>query len=277
MPELPEVETIRRDLRLHLVGRTIDSVRVLRPSVLECSARRLRRALTGATVRDLRRHGKVLSLDLDSGVSLLVHLRMTGQLLLCNVKADPRFVRLIFTLDDGRRLVYADCRALGRLELCGSDELACSRALARFGPDALEEAGLEALLRAAQRRRTPIKCLLLDQSVLAGIGNIYASEIPHVARIAPDRPASTLTRREHTRLRRAVRRVLADAIEARGTTFSDFRTGTGEPGLYAAQLRVYGREGERCLRRGCGGTVVRIVQQQRSTFYCPCCQGQATS
>ena len=272
MPELPEVETIRRDLRGCLLGRRIDSVRVLRPSVLECSARKLRAALTGRTVCDVRRHGKVLILDLDSGVSLLVHLRMTGQLLICDGAPDPRFVRLAFHLSDGGRLVYADCRALGRLELCGSEDLACSRSLARFGPDAVSEAGLSALLQKARRRRTPIKCLLLNQAVLAGIGNIYASEILHVARIAPDRPADRLSPRELTRVKRAVRRVLSAAIEARGTTFSDFRTGTGEPGRYASQLRVYGREGEPCKRRGCRGIVVRTVQQQRSTFHCPVCQ-----
>jgi formamidopyrimidine-DNA glycosylase len=271
MPELPEVETIRRDLLPHLPGRRVETVRVLRASVLECSPRRLRAALTGAVIRDVRRHGKVLILDLDSSLSLLVHLRMTGQLLLGAGVADPRFLRVVLQLSGGLRLLYADCRALGRLELCGSSDLACSRALGRFGPDALDEEGLAALLAAARRRRTPIKCLLLDQSVLAGIGNIYASEILHVARIAPDRPADALTRAELNRLRRATRNVLSAAIEARGTTFSDFRTGTGEPGRYGAQLRVYGREGERCLRRGCRGTIVRLVQQQRSTFFCPDC------
>ncbi|MBM3498589.1 MAG: bifunctional DNA-formamidopyrimidine glycosylase/DNA-(apurinic or apyrimidinic site) lyase, partial [Armatimonadetes bacterium] len=261
------------DLRPRLFGRRIESVHVLRGSVLECSARKLRAALAGATVRELRRLGKVLILDLDSGVSLLVHLRMTGQLLLGGDGPDPRFVRLVFHLAGGGRVFYADCRALGRLELCGTGQIACSRSLARFGPDALEAAGLDALLRAAQRRRTPMKCLLLDQTVLAGIGNIYASEILHVARIAPERPANTLSDAALARLGRAIRQVLAAAIEARGTTFSDFRTGTGEPGRYAARLRVYGREGERCRRRGCRGTILRIVQQQRSTFWCPMCQG----
>jgi formamidopyrimidine-DNA glycosylase len=272
MPELPEVETIRRDLARCLIGRTIESVRVLRPSVLHCSARRFRSALAGAAVRDVRRHGKVLILDLDSGLSLLVHLRMTGQLLLCGDAPDPRFVRLVFRLHDGGRLVYADCRALGKLELVRTDQLASAKALARFGPDALTAEGLTALLAAARRRRTPIKCLLLDQSVLAGIGNIYASEILHLARLAPERPANALSSRELRTLRRATQRVLSAAIESRGTTFSDFRTGTGEPGRYASRLRVYGREGERCKRRGCGGTIVRLVQQQRSTFWCPACQ-----
>ncbi|MBM3472549.1 MAG: bifunctional DNA-formamidopyrimidine glycosylase/DNA-(apurinic or apyrimidinic site) lyase [Armatimonadetes bacterium] len=272
MPELPEVETIRRDLTRCLVGHSIESVRVLRASVLECSARRLKASLTGATVRDIRRHGKVLILDLDSGLSLLVHLRMTGQLLLCGDAPNPRFVRVVFQLRDGGRLIYADCRALGKLELVRADRLASAKALARFGPDALTVEGSSALLAAARRRGTPIKCLLLDQSVIAGIGNIYASEILHLARIAPDRPANTLAPAELRALQRATQPILLAAIEARGTTFSDFRTGTDEPGGYASKLRVYGREGERCRRRGCGGTIARLVQQQRSTFWCPGCQ-----
>jgi formamidopyrimidine-DNA glycosylase len=162
---------------------------------------------------------------------------------------------------------------LGRLELVRTGKLASATALANFGPDALTSEGLDALVAAARRRRTPIKCLLLDQSAIAGIGNIYASEIVHVARIAPDRPANALSPGELRRLRRAVRRVLDAAIEARGTTLRDFRTGTGGPGRFASRLRVYGREGKRCTRRGCRGTIARLVQQQRSTYYCPECQG----
>jgi formamidopyrimidine-DNA glycosylase len=178
----------------------------------------------------------------------------------------------VLQLRDGGRLVYADCRALGELGLVRTDRLASAKALARFGPDALTAEGLDGLLDAARRRRTPIKCLLLDQSVIAGIGNIYASEILHLARLAPERPANTLAPAELRALQRATQTTLLAAIEARGTTFSDFRTGTGEPGRYVSKLRVYGREGERCPRRGCRGAIVRLVQQQRSTFWCPRCQ-----
>jgi len=272
MPELPEVETIRRDLERCLLGRTIASVRVLRASVLQCSPRRLKRALAGATVAGVRRHGKVLLLDFDTDQSLLIHLRMTGQLLVCGDSAERRFTRVIFHLADGGRLAYADCRALGRLEFVRSDRAGASNSLANLGPDALTEAGLDRLLVVASRRRTPIKCLLLDQSVLAGIGNIYASEILNLARLAPDRPANSLSSSELSALRRATHRVLTAAIDARGTTLRDFRTGTGEPGRYASRLRVYGREGKRCLRRGCRGTILRQLQRQRSTFWCAECQ-----
>jgi formamidopyrimidine-DNA glycosylase len=275
MPELPEVETIRRDLCACLSGKCLERVRILRPSVVVGAPRRLRDGLRGREFLRCRRHGKVLILDFADGRSLLIHLRMTGQLRIRNGVDDGEdcpYARVRFRMSDGAALVYADCRALGKLELQRTDEVAGSRALANMGPDALEREGLDRLAEAAGRRRTPIKCLLLDQSVTAGIGNIYASEILHVARIDPARPANDLSVEETTRLRRAVRRVLNAAIADGGTTFSDYRTGLGRRGRYQDRLRVYGREEERCRRRGCRGTIVRFVQQQRSTFYCPECQ-----
>lgn len=275
MPELPEVETIRRDLCACLSGKCLERVRILRPSVVVGAPRRLRDSLRGRQFLRCRRHGKVLILDFAGGRSLLVHLRMTGQLRTRNgvdEGEDCPYTRVRFRMSDGSALVYADCRALGKLELQRTDEVAGSRALANMGPDALEREGLDRLVAAVARRRTPIKCLLLDQSVTAGMGNIYASEILHSARIDPTRPANDLSVEETGRLRCAVRRVLNAAIADRGTTFSDYRTGLGKRGRYQDRLRVYGREGERCRRRGCSGIIVRCVQQQRSTFYCPDCQ-----
>ena len=272
MPELPEVETIRRDLEPRTVGRTIERVQVLLSSVLLDSARKLRRALEGETVAAVRRWGKVLIVDFAGGQSLLIHPRMTGQVILCDEGCESDYPRVLFHLSDGHTLAYSDCRALGKLELCPTDALGSSRSLRNFGPDALACEGLDALVEAASRRRIPIKVLLLDQSVLAGIGNIYASEVLHVARVDPAVPACDLTRRQLGRVRRGVREVLEAAIEARGTTFSDYRTGLGTPGEYAGSLRVYGREGERCVRRRCAGTIVRTAQAQRSTFHCPRCQ-----
>lgn len=271
MPELPEVETIRRDLHRRLVGRTIGSVHVRRASVIEGPANRLSRALVGARVEDVGRHGKVLLIHLATGATLLVHLRMTGQLLV-DPQTEPPFVRVKFRLSDGGALFYADCRALGRLELCPTRLLWRSRALANQGPDALSTEGARSLVAAARRRLTPIKNLLLDQSVMAGIGNIYASEILHAAHIAPSRPSNSLSAEELTRVRKSVRRVLNAAIGARGTTFSDFRDGIGRPGGYGPSLRVYQREGQPCRRRGCRGVIARQVQQQRSTYWCPTCQ-----
>ncbi len=275
MPELPEVETIRRDLCACLSGRCLERVRILRSSVVVGAPRRLRAGLRGREFLRCRRHGKVLILDFDDGQSLLVHLRMTGQLRIpdgADREDDCPYARVLFEMSDGSVLVYADCRALGKLELRRTDEVARSSALVNMGPDALEREGLDRLVEATSRRRTPIKCLLLNQSVIAGIGNIYASEILHAARIDPTRRADGLSTDETRRLRRAVQGVLTAAIADGGTTFSDYRTGLGRRGSYQDRLRVYGREGGRCRRRGCGGTIVRCVQQQRSTFYCPECQ-----
>ena len=272
MPELPEVETIRRDLEPRVVGRAVERVQVLRSSVLLDSPRKLRRTLIDETITGVRRWGKVLIIDFAAGQSLLIHPRMTGQIILCDEGCDSDYPRVLLHLSDGHTLAYSDCRALGKLELCRTDALAHSRSLRNFGPDALAPEGLDSLVEAASRRRVPIKVLLLDQSVLAGIGNIYASEVLHVARVGPEAPARDLTRRQLGKVRRGVREVLEAAIEARGTTFSDYRTGLGTPGEYAGSLRVYGREGERCVRRRCAGTIVRTAQAQRSTFHCPRCQ-----
>jgi formamidopyrimidine-DNA glycosylase len=171
--------------------------------------------------------------------------------------------------------VYADCRALGTLEVRPTAELAANATLARMGPDALSPEGPEHLAASLSRRRAPIKCVLLDQSVMAGIGNIYASEILHAARIAPDRPANTLSLAERRRLRVQTQRILRAAVRAGGTTLVDGRycDAVGTAGGYRKRLRVYGRAGERCLGRGCGGAVERLVQQNRSTFWCRSCQG----
>ena len=275
MPELPEVETIRRDLCACLAGKCLRRVRVLRPSVVVGAARRLQRQLRGSEFVQCRRHGKVLILDFSGGRSLLVHLRMTGQMRIQEADdggGECPYARVLFEMSDGSTLAYGDCRALGKLEFQPTPNVRASKALANMGPDAMAKAGLDGLVAALQRRRTPIKCLLLDQSVVAGIGNIYASEILHAARIDPRRPANDLSSDETRRLRRTVRRILRAAIDQRGTTFSDYRTTLGERGRYARRLRVYGREGEGCRRRECEGTIVRCVQQQRSTFYCPECQ-----
>ncbi|MGQ9729773.1 MAG: bifunctional DNA-formamidopyrimidine glycosylase/DNA-(apurinic or apyrimidinic site) lyase [Candidatus Zipacnadales bacterium] len=297
MPELPEVETIRRDLEPLILGRTIESVTVLRPSVVVTPLHFLHQAVSKQTIEKCRRHGKVLIFELAGGYSLLIHLRMTGRIIVCddticqqpgrrcrtiNCSATstrqlsgqwlPKYARVVFDLNLGSRLVYDDCRALGILEVCVTHNLGTSRTLRELGPDALEEAGLASLVTELPKRRLPIKCLLLDQRVIAGIGNIYASEICYAARIHPEKAANTLTSAERRNLGSSVQRVLTSAIAARGTTFSDYRTGQGDRGNYASRLRVYGREGQRCHRRNCNGTIVRIIQQQRSTYYCPQCQ-----
>ena len=174
MPELPEVETIRRDLADRLVGRTVERIRVPRPSVLMGSARRLREAVRGREVLACRRHGKVLIIAFTGGHSLLIHPRMTGRVIIADDDSPQEYTRVCFELADGGRLCYADCRALGKLEVCRTGEERDSKSLARFGPDALDEGAVDGLPDRAGHRRVPIKVLLLDQSAVAGVGNIYA-------------------------------------------------------------------------------------------------------
>jgi len=165
-------------------------------------------------------------------------------------------------------------RRLGTLELVPAEGEAGARTLAGIGPDALDDPPAQGeLRRLLQRRQCPIKVFLLDQKHLSGIGNIYASEILADAHICPELACSELSEQQVRRLRRSIRSVLQSAVLARGTTISDYRTGTGDAGSFQHQLRVYGREGEPCPRRGCRGTIRRIVQAQRSTYYCPECQG----
>lgn len=276
MPELPEVETVRRDLCASICGACVAGVRVLCHGMLNCEPSALNAALADARIEGIARRGKALILRFSSGHSLIVHFRMTGQLYPMAADAVlPAHARTVFDLSDGRRLVHVDVRRLGTLELVPTEGEAGARTLAGIGPDGLDEpvthAELERLLR---RRKCPIKVFLLDQNPLSGIGNIYASEILADARLCPELPCCELSAQQVRRLRRSIGRVLQRAVAARGTTISDYRTGTGEAGSFQHQLRVYGRDGEACPREDCRGTIMRIVQAQRSTFYCPICQGR---
>lgn len=275
MPELPEVETVRRDLCRSVCGHVVTGVEVRRPQMLiQTTPEALDEALCGARLCEIARVGKVLSLRFEDGHSLLVHFRMTGQMYPVEADQDlPGHTRTVLTLDDGRRLVHADVRRLGTLELVRTAVEADSVTLARIGPDALDAPpGVEELRACLKRRKSAIKGLLLDQRVMSGVGNIYACEILARARIAPQTRCDRLTRAQVESMLAATRAVLLEAVEARGTTISDYRTGTGDPGAFQHHLRVYGREGKACLVPGCEGVVQRLVQGQRSTYLCPCCQ-----
>jgi formamidopyrimidine-DNA glycosylase len=278
MPELPEVETVRRQVAECAVGLRLDRVRVLhRGMVQPHSPRAITRALAGRRLTAARRHGKLLVLAFDPW-ALLVHFRMSGTML--SVLPDdplPTHARMVFDFaapDGGtRRLVLSDVRTLGRLELCRADAVADSRSMRNMGHDALLD-GLDgkALHAMLAGRTRPLKPFLLDQQHVAGLGNIYAAEVLHRARLSPLRQCGRVSAREAAGLHRAIGAVLKRAIEAQGTTISDFRTVSGDSGRFARLLRVYGREGKRCRRRGCPGRILRIVQAARSTFYCPDCQ-----
>jgi formamidopyrimidine-DNA glycosylase len=290
MPELPEVEVTRRALAPGLTGRVIArvSVRAAPPLFLSPPAR-LRRRLPGRRVETLQRRGKYLLLGLDDGATLLVHLGMTGQLLLGGAPAHPflrrtgagtvsareavtfepdRHTHLVLVFADGPPdLCYRDVRRFGRIALLGPGET--SPRLERLGPDAL---GLDGpTLRARLRgRRAPIKALLLDQHVVAGVGNIYADEALFRARIRPLTPAGRLSAARCARLAEALTGVLERAIETGGSSIRDYRHPDGGAGAYQDERLVYGREGEPC--RACGRPIRRIVLAGRACHHCPRCQ-----
>ncbi len=266
MPELPEVETIVRQLRPQLVGRTVERVEVRwARSVARPSVRRFRDGLAGRRIVALRRRGKFFVFDLDDGRALVGHLRMTGRLFVGRAP-DDAFTRVAFALDGGERLVFSDVRKFGRLALVER----LDEATGAIGPEPLDVDGawLHAALRARRRRLKP---LLLDQTFLAGLGNIYVDESLHRAGLHPLRGSHRVTRPQADGLASAIHDTLARAIAAEGSSFDVFyRTPEGRPGAFQDEFAVYGRQGEPC--RACGATIRRLVVGQRGTHVCPRCQ-----
>jgi len=269
MPELPEVETVARQLRPWLTGRTVRDFRIFDPLL----RRKRPPRLVGRRIVHVGRSGKRVLLGFsarsrrDGALWLAVHLRMTGRLIwVAEGNREPKaHLRARMRLDRGR-LSFFDTRRFGTLEWYRDAAEAQPSGIDPLSP-ALSETVIERMTRGSRQN---VKAWLLRQDRLVGLGNIYASEILHVAAISPLREVGSLDGRERRRLLGATRRVLRRAIGNSGTTFSDFQDARGLAGSYQRFLRVYGREGQRCPR--CVGTVVREVQQQRSTFYCPDCQ-----
>ena len=271
MPELPEVETIVRELRRSLTGATIASAQVFwRKTVARPDADGFVRGVAGQTIVGLSRRGKWIIIKLGSGQALLALLRMTGRFVVTPgecVGADH--VRVVLRLTDSRSLCFHDVRKFGRLVLVDDAQ----EVVGTLGPEPLDDSfTISAFRDLLERRRGRIKPLLLDQRFLAGLGNIYTDEALWRATIHPLRPANGLTAVEVSRLWTAIRAVLLGAINSGGTTLDDggFVGATGEPGHFAGQLAVYGRSEEACPR--CGDRIQRIVVGQRGTHICPSCQ-----
>jgi formamidopyrimidine-DNA glycosylase len=273
MPELPEVETVRRSMSERVVGATIVSVAFREfPGVVgELAPETFAALVTGERFGRIDRRGKHLWLSFEGGNGLFIHLMMTGQLLL--VRPDDerlRFEHLRLELDNEWALVYADQRKFGRVLRLSDDEWEAIEL--RIGPEPLEnEFTGELVFELTRNRRTPIKALLLDQRRIAGIGNIYADEALYRAKIHPGREAGLLSEAETSRLRDAIRAVLSEGLERKGTTLSDYRDANGDAGTNAANLRVYGRGGTGICDE-CGSTLVRLIVAQRGTTICPICQ-----
>ncbi|HXD48339.1 MAG TPA: bifunctional DNA-formamidopyrimidine glycosylase/DNA-(apurinic or apyrimidinic site) lyase [Gemmatimonadaceae bacterium] len=274
MPELPETETIARDLDREVSGRTIVTAKATKPDVLRgISARALASRLRDAAIEHVWRRAKLIVLDLSTSDRLVIQPRFTGALLIDAGQLPPqerRYSTIQLSLDDGRTLHYRDIRRLGTVSLMPPDEF--TQYTARLGVEPLDSAFTAEHLSALVRRaRRSIKSVLMDQRSLAGVGNIYANEALWRAGIDPSRVATTLDRRESAQLRDALVGVLTESIAHRGTSFRDYRDARGERGGFAEHLAVYGRAGEPCLR--CGAALVGThAIDGRMTVLCARCQ-----
>lgn len=279
MPELPEVETVRRGLAAVMEGRPITHVRVNRADLRIPLPADFADRLVGRTVTRLGRRAKYLVIECDDGTVLLAHLGMSGRMLIDApaggarpdlAKSSGPHEHVVIEVGNGTLIRFSDPRRFGLMTLSRIETLDSHPLLARLGPEPTGERFtgpvLAALLRA---RNTPVKAALLDQTVVAGLGNIYVCESLFSAGISPRRKAANVRGRRAARLAGAIRRVLAEAIEAGGSTLRDHVAPSGEIGYFQHRFKVYDREGEPCPECDCGGAIRRIVQSGRSTFYCP--------
>ena len=286
MPELPEVETVRRGLAPVMEGAQILVADVRRPDLRWPFPDDMAARLTGQTVLRLRRRSKYILADLSGGESLLIHLGMSGRILISvgPERAGPdvffhahpaaqKHDHVVLDLSNGARITFNDPRRFGAMDLAPTEAMEAHKLLAGLGPEPLGNAFDEAYLVAALRgRNTSIKAALLDQRLVAGLGNIYVCETLYRAGIAPTRRAGRISAARAATLVPIIRDVLQDAITAGGSSLRDYRQADGDLGYFQHSFHVYGRESAPCLRDTCPGVIRRIVQSGRSSFYCPACQ-----
>ena len=285
MPELPEVETVRRGLEPVLEGRTLVRVEARRPDLRFPLPHAFARRLTGARVEALSRRAKYLLWSLDTRETLIVHLGMTGRFEIEGADRsrpgrfrqaashEDKHAHVLFETDEAVRITFFDARRFGYMDLAPTAELDDGRWLKGLGPEPLGN-GFNAahLAEAFDGKVQNVKATLLDQKIVAGLGNIYVCEALHRAHISPSTQAGRISAKRLEALVLAVRQVLQEAIAAGGSTLRDFARADGELGYFQHNFQVYGREGQPCLTPGCKGVVQRKVQAGRSTFYCPVCQ-----
>jgi formamidopyrimidine-DNA glycosylase len=282
MPELPEVETVRRGLLSVIEGQTIARADVNRPDLRWPFPKNMAQRLTGQTITALRRRSKYILADLDGGETLLIHLGMSGRML---ISGDPlgQFVHdhpaaekhdhVVLHMQNGARITFNDPRRFGAMDLLETATADSHKLLAVLGPEPLGNDFNEPYLVAAFKgKNTPVKSALLDQRIVAGLGNIYVCEALFRARISPKRRAGQISAQRVSTLVPVIRQVLSDAIKAGGSSLRDFRQADGELGYFQHSFDVYGREGAPCRSADCTGTIARLVQSGRSSFYCPQCQ-----
>lgn len=273
MPELPEVETVKRTLEPLVVGEEIFQVRVYYSGIIKCpNAEEFTEYIKGRRIETVTRRGKYLLFSLSADWELIIHLRMTGRLTV-NKGEDPldKHTHLVFELSAGKELRFTDIRKFGMVYLVKSGCWERIHGLFTLGPEPLaSEFTLKVLKDKLHGKKTRLKNFLLDQSQIAGIGNIYADEIMFAAGLLPQRKTEDLTDREIARLYSAIHLKLEEGIRHRGTSFRDYVDGKGEKGGFQEKLKVYGRSGQNC---SCGSALISIVAAGRTTVYCPKCQG----
>ena len=282
MPELPEVETVRRGLSPAMTGAVIARADVNRPDLRWPFPPRMAERLTGQQVLGLRRRSKYILADLSGGETLLIHLGMSGRML---VSGDPlgqfahehpqaeKHDHVVLHMDNGARITFNDPRRFGAMDLMATDSADRHKLLAVLGPEPLGNDFHEGhLIAAFAGKNTPVKSALLNQRIVAGLGNIYVCEALFRARISPVRKAGRIAKPRVAALVPIIRDVLSEAIEAGGSSLRDFRQADGELGYFQHSFDVYGRENAPCRTPGCGKPIVRLVQSGRSSFYCRSCQ-----
>jgi formamidopyrimidine-DNA glycosylase len=286
VPELPEVETVRRGLAPALEGATIARAQVNRPDLRWPFPDRMAERLTGARVLRLRRRSKYILADLDTGETLIVHLGMSGRMIVSAGAArvapgafhhahpaPEKHDHVVLDTQAGARVTFNDARRFGAMDLAPTATVEAHKLLAALGPEPLGNAFHEDhLARAFRGKRTPVKAALLDQRIVAGLGNIYVCEALFRAGISPLRHAGRIARPRVERLVSEIRDVLTEAIEAGGSSLRDYRQADGDLGYFQHTFRVYGREGQPCQTPECKGIIRRKVQSGRSSFHCPICQ-----
>jgi formamidopyrimidine-DNA glycosylase len=286
LPELPEVETVRRGLEPVLSGARLARVRANRPDLRFPLPDGFVQRLTGAKILRLDRRAKYILAPLDRGDTLVMHLGMTGRFEIAapegavrpgdfarEVKPDDKHAHIVFETEEGAMVTYYDPRRFGFMDLIPTDRVSHHPWFATMGPEPLGESfDAKTLEKAFANRKQGPKTLLLDQRTVAGLGNIYVCEALHRSRISPFKPSGGIAKKRLAPLTLAIKEVLAEAVEVGGSTLKDFAAADGALGYFQRRFRVYDREGEPCPTPGCEGVIARQVQAGRSTFFCPVCQ-----
>lgn len=270
MPELPEVETIRKDLEELIIGYKVLNITTNSPKQVQPSLSTVKKVIVGASFKKIQRRAKILQVFFSNGAIMIIHLKLTGRLLFRDKKKPlDDYQHVTLSLDKGKELRFADARKFGWLKLI-KDKKELKKLLKDFGPEPLDDLSLPIFQKILASSHRPIKIVLMDQKKISGIGNIYANEALFLARINPERPADKITKKETEKLYQSLEKVLLLGLRYRGASDNDYLDALGHKGSYQKHFLVYGQQGKPCSY--CSGLIKRIKIGGRGTFYCPQCQ-----